>query len=335
MTKTIFRVALVGAMAALPLAAQAQTPQGPYVALQGGVNFNIDRELSVGGVDADVETDLGYAAGGTAGYAFGGGPRVELEATWRRNNIDNIGPLSNDGDLSSVALMVNALYDIPTGTKFYPYVGAGIGWVIGMMDSDIADGTSGAFGYQGIAGVGYNITDNVGMTLDYRFLGTTGMKFDAVADRDSDYDNYLNHTVMLGLRYSFGTPAPKPAPMPVQPVVEQKVVEVPESYLVFFDFDSTAITPEAAGIISTAASNAKAKGTSTIEVTGHADRSGSPEYNMRLSTRRAESVMAELGRNGIPRSQVAVFAKGEADPLVPTPDGVREPQNRRVVIILK
>jgi outer membrane cobalamin receptor len=187
---------------------------------------------------------------------------------------------------------------------FFPYVGAGVGmsWVMadmtepssgrGFDDNDIA------FAYQGIAGVGYNITQNVGMTLDYRFLGTTGLDFDTPAGK-ADYDAYYNHTVMLGLRYSFT----KPAPMPVEEVVEETVIEVPETYLVFFDFDSSAVTPEAAGIIGTAATNAKATGSSMIEVTGHADRSGPADYNMGLSMRRAEAV--------------------------------REPQNRRVVIVLK
>ncbi|WP_041794301.1 OmpA family protein [Pararhodospirillum photometricum] len=340
MTKTFHYAVLAGAAALLPLAAQAQTPQGPYVALQGGVNFNIERELDVGAVSRDVETNLGYAVGGAAGYSFGG-PRVELEATWRSNGIDKIGTYANDGSIDSVALMVNALYDIPTGTAFYPYVGAGLGWVIGKMDAgQIKDDLSGAFGFQGIAGVGYNVTQNVGVTLDYRFLGTTGMEFENPAAGDASYENYLNHTVMLGLRYAFGAPAKPmaaaPAPAaPVQPVAAKAVVQVPESYLVFFDFNSVAITPEAAGIVNSAAKAAKSKGTSTIEVTGHADRSGTPVYNERLSMRRAEAVMAELERNGIPRSSVAVYAKGESDPLVQTPDGVREPQNRRVVILLK
>jgi outer membrane protein OmpA-like peptidoglycan-associated protein len=56
---------------------------------------------------------------------------------------------------------------------------------------------------------------------------------------------------------------------------------------------------------------------------------------MGLSMRRAQSVLAELVRRGIPEGQIAVFAKGERDPLVPTPDGVREPQNRRVEIVFR
>jgi outer membrane protein OmpA-like peptidoglycan-associated protein/outer membrane protein W len=336
MTKTFKFLCLAGAAALLPVVAQAQTPEGAYVAIHGGVNFNMDNDAEVAGVSGEVETDVGYAAGAAAGYAFGGGPRVELETTWRSNGVDNVGGFGTDGSLDSVSVMANAIYDVPLGMDFFPYVGAGVGmsWVMadmtepssgrGFDDNDIA------FAYQGIAGVGYNITQNVGMTLDYRFLGTTGLDFDTPAGK-ADYDAYYNHTVMLGLRYSFT----KPAPMPVEEVVEETVIEVPETYLVFFDFDSSAVTPEAAGIIGTAATNAKATGSSMIEVTGHADRSGPADYNMGLSMRRAEAVLTELERNGIPRADVAVYAKGETDPLVPTPDGVREPQNRRVVIVLK
>ncbi|HAD86247.1 MAG TPA: hypothetical protein DCG48_02695, partial [Rhodospirillaceae bacterium] len=71
-----------------------------------------------------------------------------------------------------------------------------------------------------------------------------------------------------------------------------------------------------------------------IETTGHADRSGTDAYNLRLSQRRAESVKAELNRLGIPSGEILTRWKGEREPLVQTPDGAREPQNRRVEIIL-
>ena len=54
---------------------------------------------------------------------------------------------------------------------------------------------------------------------------------------------------------------------------------------------------------------------------------------MRLSRRRAESVAAELEKQGVSSSEIAIFAKGKKDLLVPTADGVREPQNRRVQIV--
>ena len=65
----------------------------------------------------------------------------------------------------------------------------------------------------------------------------------------------------------------------------------------------------------------------------HADRSGPSAYNRRLSQRRAEAVAAELVRHGIRTEQIAFRAFGETRPLVPTRDGVRETQNRRVEIV--
>ena len=54
---------------------------------------------------------------------------------------------------------------------------------------------------------------------------------------------------------------------------------------------------------------------------------------MRLSRRRAESVAARLEKDGIASSEIGIVAKGKRDLLVPTADGVREPQNRRVQIV--
>jgi outer membrane protein OmpA-like peptidoglycan-associated protein len=70
-----------------------------------------------------------------------------------------------------------------------------------------------------------------------------------------------------------------------------------------------------------------------IQVTGHTDTVGSDAYNLRLSRRRAEAVAAELEAKGIPAGEIEIIAKGKHDLLVPTKDGVREPQNRRVQIV--
>ena len=119
------------------------------------------------------------------------------------------------------------------------------------------------------------------------------------------------------------TPAPAPAPAPAP---------VPRAYLVFFDFDDSSLRPEAQQIVGTAANNADTGEIRRISVVGHADRSGTDAYNDRLSLRRAETVRDALIALGYPAAQINVAARGEADPLVPTPDGVREPQNRRVEI---
>jgi outer membrane protein OmpA-like peptidoglycan-associated protein len=103
--------------------------------------------------------------------------------------------------------------------------------------------------------------------------------------------------------------------------------------MVFFDFNKSDLTAEAVSIVDQAAKNAGPAKATTLTVTGHTDTVGSAAYNMRLSRRRAESVAAELEKDGIAASEIAIVAKGKTDLLVPTKDGVREPQNRRVTIV--
>ena len=108
---------------------------------------------------------------------------------------------------------------------------------------------------------------------------------------------------------------------------------VPHSYLVFFDFNKSNLTPEAVKIVDQAAADAAAGKATQIVVTGYTDTVGSDAYNMRLSKRRALSVQAELAKQGVPADAVAIYAKGKHDLLVPTGDGVKEPQNRRASIV--
>ncbi|MFL5268453.1 MAG: OmpA family protein, partial [Stellaceae bacterium] len=127
----------------------------------------------------------------------------------------------------------------------------------------------------------------------------------------------------------FGAPPPAPPPPlpPAPPPPKQQV------YLVFFDWDKYNITPEGMQIIQLAANQYKAGGSVRLQVTGFTDTSGSASYNQRLSERRANAVATALERLGVPRSDMAVSGRGENDLRVPTPDGVREPQNRRVEIV--
>ena len=69
-----------------------------------------------------------------------------------------------------------------------------------------------------------------------------------------------------------------------------------------------------------------------IIVRGYTDTSGGEEYNMRLSVKRANAVRAVLIAHGIPAHKIQTEGHGETDLLVPTPKGVREPQNRRAQI---
>jgi hypothetical protein len=102
------------------------------------------------------------------------------------------------------------------------------------------------------------------------------------------------------------------------------------SYLLFFDWDRSNLSPQAMATISQAAASYKATGGARISDVGNTDTSGSPGYNMALSNRRADAVKNALIQNGVPAAAIETAGRGETNLLVPTPDGVREPQNRRV-----
>jgi len=106
------------------------------------------------------------------------------------------------------------------------------------------------------------------------------------------------------------------------------------TFQVFFDFDKSNISVTAAQIIDQAATSAKEGKLTRIDLTGHTDAAGSDAYNQALSERRAAVVKQQLIRDGIPATEITTVGVGKGKQLVPTADGVREPQNRRTEIIL-
>ncbi|HXR94060.1 MAG TPA: OmpA family protein [Steroidobacteraceae bacterium] len=103
----------------------------------------------------------------------------------------------------------------------------------------------------------------------------------------------------------------------------------------FFDWDKATLTDRARQIIRQAADSSTKVQYTRIEVNGYTDTSGTPHYNQGLSVRRAEAIAAELVRDGVPREAISIHGFGETRLLVSTGPGVREPQNRRVEIVLQ
>jgi outer membrane protein OmpA-like peptidoglycan-associated protein len=110
---------------------------------------------------------------------------------------------------------------------------------------------------------------------------------------------------------------------------------VAPSFIVFFDFDRSDLTAVALDTIGRAADAYKSTGGARVTATGHTDRAGPADYNMALSLRRASAVKAQLVREGVKDTDISVVGLGETSPMVPTPDGVREAQNRRVEIVIR
>ncbi|HLY56905.1 MAG TPA: OmpA family protein [Stellaceae bacterium] len=147
-------------------------------------------------------------------------------------------------------------------------------------------------------------------------------------------------TIGLRAKLNFGgasEPAvvePPPTP-PLPPPPPAPAVEAKRSFQVFFDFDKSNITQAAASVIQAAADAVKAGNVVQITVTGHTDTVGTAAYNQGLSERRAASVKAQLVTDGVSAGEIATVGVGKNGLLVPTADGVREPQNRRAEIVLQ
>jgi len=346
MTTRHLSMLIAGALGLLPTLANADSP-GLYIGLGAGVTLPRQSDIEAPGIDTKADLDNGWKGIGSVGYKFTNGIRSELELGYGSNQIDKIADIAADGDILNRTAMLNAFYDfnnVLPWSRVTPYVGLGLGvdWVkirnatipgFRVDDSEIT------FAYQAMAGLNFDITDQLSANLGYRWFHAPD--FDVTSDTGAKVNtNYATHMFLIGMRWSFGAPArpapvaaPVPAAQPAPPPAPR--AQVPSRYLVFFEFDRADLTPEGRQVVQQAATASKTNNVVRLEVTGHADRSGSDAYNQRLSQRRAETVKTELVRSGVREADIAVFAKGEREPLVPTPDGVREPQNRRVEIVFK
>ena len=174
-----------------------------------------------------------------------------------------------------------------------------------------------------------------GTNLTGKYYATNVCNYFCNGTGSSNFFPARPREVGFELKYKFDA-GDAPEETPATPYVPPPVATpapAPKSYLVFFDFNKSDLTPQAVTIVDQAAANAGPAKVTQLTVTGHTDTVGSDAYNMRLSRRRAESVAARLEKDGIPSSEIAIVAKGKRDLLVPTADGVKEPQNRRVQIV--
>ena len=358
MKKSVIGALLLGSVSLVALSAHASEPEGFYVGANGGLNFNdtlkTDLDPTAAGAGGSInklKSHEGWGGSAEVGYNWGNNIRTEIEGAYSQNEMKDEFGLATSGRTDAWRGYVNAFYDFDLtqyniALPIVPYLGAGIGAVNwgqqatypqALPNTPHISGNGTAFSYQAIGGVAYNIDDNWAATVDYRHINTPTLEFGK--NRPSYITNDLtSEQVMVGVRYTFSQPAAAPMAAKTAPAGSPQKAMAPaaNSYLVFFDFNKYNLTMDAKKIVDNAAGAAKGNSAVTkIDVTGHTDTVGSDAYNLKLSRRRADSVKAELVKQGVPANEIVEYAKGKRDPLVPTGDGVREPQNRRVEIVFK
>ncbi|WP_313539589.1 OmpA family protein [Sphingomonas sp.] len=314
---------------------------------------------------------VGYDVGGEIGYDFGPF-RAEAEVSYRRSRVDSARTAvptailfangaagttaagnyeDASGSTSALSFMVNGLLDFGDDNGLQGFVGGGAGVarvknrlrVAGA--ADVLNDSDTVFAWQALAGVRAPINKNVDVSLKYRFFNAPDVKMVDLGGNQWK-GRYRSHSLLVGLTYNFGAPEepvappppPPPAPVaetppppPPPPAPEAKVC-TPGPYIVFFDWNKSDITPEAASILDNAISNYADCSNTKVVIAGYTDRSGSASYNVGLSQRRADTVRSYMGGKGIPDAAMQAQGFGESNPRVPTADGVRELQNRRVEI---
>lgn len=225
---------------ASPLMAQtadsSKSAIGPYIGIEGGVNWEAPQDYRFEGRVIDrLNFDRSWAAGVVGGYSFASGFRPEIELDARRNGLthDELG--RDSGADNAYAAMANLWYQFrfPRGlfSVLHPYFGGGVGEVRSWYSSSpelggipIARDPSTEFAYQFGAGIGYDISRNLTISVDYRRLwsdkGTFHDTFGpALPVNDGIKQHYGANTAMLSLRYVFGgSPRPVVVQQPSPPV---------------------------------------------------------------------------------------------------------------------
>jgi len=380
------KLAIAVALSSTLLATPALARDGAwYVGGDFGAMIVEKQDIRVGTREQALQLRYRYGYDGdiNVGYDLGSF-RIEGEVSYKKARIKRVnnaialpgqgaGTFSTQnvstGNGSALSFMLNGMLDFGDDAGISGFVGGGAGIArvkignarIFSNQAAYLDDSDSRFAWQLFAGVRQAVSENIDITLKYRFFNVPNVRMTAFNGQQTKM-RWRSHSLLGGITFNFGAPpppepvAPPPAPVPPPPppapvpppppppvqcpngTTVPAGAECPRPvvgpFMVFFDWDKSDITPQAAAILDNAAAQYQQTGQAQVMIAGHTDRSGSDQYNMGLGQRRADAVRAYLAGRGIPDGVMTTQSFGESRPLVETADGVREPQNRRVEITM-
>ena len=261
MKKFLLAATATGAMLAVPSLAAAQDDSGWY--LRGNVGYGTHNDIDItGDITGDVESEGNVTGSVGVGYDFGNNWRLEGDVSQLFTNLGEISQTPNTlSKLETISGFLNVIYDFDAFGRWEPYVGAGVGLVRGDITASSHDfpsaslGTPGVvnvsnptcsgvacsfkdgdtgLGWQLLAGLGYEISDNLTWDTHYRFMNSSNLDFDgsvapvlgSVAAGAASFEDVGAHSLMTGFRYKFGggnkvaaaaAPIAAPAALPTAP----------------------------------------------------------------------------------------------------------------------
>jgi OmpA-OmpF porin, OOP family len=185
--------------------------------LEGNLGYSHPDSVDArdGAVKGEVELGDTAVFGGALGYKF---PwfRLEANVSYRENDIDKVRvegfDFNSNGDTKALVGLVNGIIDIDIDFPVRPYFGGGIGGAYLKLNTGSGmpfeiDDNTGTFAWDLLAGLGWDVTESVALTITYRYLRLEGTDFSAsvagVDDGNVDVDAAALHEVLVGLRYTF------------------------------------------------------------------------------------------------------------------------------------
>jgi len=179
------KIALAAAMT-IALAGVAKADWVDYIAVGGGYTQSPD--LGVAGVKSDM--DYGYHGFAMAGWDQGDGVSFAADVMFAESEYDG-----SNTSLQSLSVMLDAVYVCDTGDFWHPYVGAGVGGVRLRLDqAGPFTGSEWAFGYQGMAGVSFDVDDKHAIFVGYRYQRSEDVTIKGLPDVE-----YASHNISIGV----------------------------------------------------------------------------------------------------------------------------------------
>src|SRR5574340_25352 len=160
----------------------------------------------------------------------------------------------------------------------------------------------------------------------------------AVAVKQGDKEVVLSEPYAAAHATAIGPRAYRSSPDEVQARFGTALAAQPgraASFTLYFVEGRDEFTDESKQVVDRVLAEIAKRPVPDVLVVGHTDAVGNDAFNDALGLQRAQTVRAALIKLGIPAGDVHAISRGKREPAVPTPDGVPEPRNRRVEILVR
>jgi opacity protein-like surface antigen len=161
-----------------------------------------------------IEFDTGVRVGAAGGYSFCPWFALEGEIGWVYNEVDTIlGGIAGDARVMQAPFLGNAVLQYKNSTGLTPFIGAGAGVSISILQLD--DATSGAvsvegtagdtvFAWQAFGGLRYDFNKRLGIGIMYKYLSTDDAEWDVQgAAQDIEFEGMQTHSLSVVVTFQF------------------------------------------------------------------------------------------------------------------------------------